>query len=98
LVVKIERELSEHFANIAGEGMVGWIMALTALDTLMALAPNDEARRSALKRFEKSFDNIFDRLKHLDGDPEMNERSKEVARARCDAALAQLRKTHLPNG
>ena len=98
MAAKIERELSEHFANIAGEGIVGWAMALTALDTLMALAPTDDARRKALKRFETSFDNIFERLKPIDGDPEMNERSKEVARARCDSALALLRKTHLPNG
>jgi len=62
------------------------------------MAATDEVRRKVLKRFETSFDNIFDRLKPIGGDEDMNERSKEVARARCDAALASLRKTHLPNG
>ncbi len=95
MVVKIEKELSEHFSNISGEGLAGGILALTALDCLMVLPANDEVRAKLLRRMEETVDQIFSKIKFVDGDEAMNERKREVARARCDEALARLRKNHL---
>lgn len=92
-MAKIERELSEHFANIQGEGLASEIMAFVTLDLMISMATD---KRAALAMVAANVEKLLAASTPIGGDAELNERSHEVTRARLDARLALLHKLHLP--
>lgn len=92
-MAKIERELSEHLANIHGEAMAGRVMSAIALDFILGMTAN---KALVLDAISKAVDARLSQVQSIGGNEELVERTREVARARCDDVLAQLHKRHLP--
>lgn len=88
-MAKIEKELSEHFANINGEALAAKVLATLVLDMFAKLAAD---KRKFFAASQAAVDEMLKGSTFVEGDPALSERTLEVARARAEEILALLQR------
>ena len=86
-------ELSEHIANLQGEGFASFILAVATLDLLLSAIGE---KGNAFTQVENAANSMLAQMRHVgESNPDLTFRAEEVCRARVDEALARLKARHL---
>jgi hypothetical protein len=82
-------DLTPQLAEMRGESLAARLLATAGLDWLLSRTPVPD---HSLANISKMLDGAFDHLRERGGDESLNQRMIEVAQARCDEILSEIKR------